>query len=34
MGEGRVMQWGRGEELRRGEGKVVDSRWEERVRRG
>ena len=32
---GRVMQWSRGEELRRGEGKVVDrSRWEERVRRG
>ena len=22
VGEGRVMQWGRGEELRRGEGKV------------
>ena len=29
------MQWGRGGELRRGEGKVVErSRWEERVRSG
>ena len=35
VGKGRVMQRGRGEGLRRGEGKVVDrSRWEERVRRG
>ena len=35
MGEGRVMQWGRGEELRRVEGKVVDrSRWEKRLGQG